>query len=91
MACELQKVAVAVAFGNAVVATPGVAFGTVAPPLEPLIAARMWLSWVGVVVTLGLLAKCLDDAGRHQDAQTLRQEIDKLKGEMESIKNSVPH
>jgi hypothetical protein len=51
----------------------------------------MWLSWVGVLVALGLLSKCLDDAGRHQDAETLRQEINKLKGEMESIKNSVPH
>lgn len=91
MACEVQKVAIAVAFGNAVASTPGVAFGTVAPPLEPLIAAKMWLSWVGVVVALGFLSKCLDEAGRHQDAETLRQEINKLKSEMESIKNSVPH
>ena len=91
MACELQKIAAAVAFANAVASTPGVAFGTVAPPLEPLLAAKMWLSWVGALVALGSLVKCLDDAGRHQDAESLRREIDKLKGEMETIKNSVPH
>ncbi|MFH9859551.1 hypothetical protein [Streptomyces sp. NPDC017202] len=91
MACELQKIATAVALANAVASTPGVAFGAVAPPLEPLLAARMWLSWVGALVALGSLAKCLDDAGRGQDAESLRREIDKLKGEMETIKNGVPH
>ena len=55
MACELQGVAAAVALGNAVASTPGVAFGVVAPPLEPILALKMWLSWAGLLVALPCL------------------------------------
>ncbi|CAM5277734.1 hypothetical protein GCM10010222_67800 [Streptomyces tanashiensis] len=91
MACEIQKVAAAVAAVNAVASTPGAAFGTVVPPLEPLLAVRMWASWFALLIALGSLAKCLEDAGQGQDAATLRREIDRLKGEMEKIKQTVPH
>ncbi|MFF8378135.1 hypothetical protein ACF07V_18635 [Streptomyces sp. NPDC015661] len=91
MACEIQKIAAGIALVNAVASTPGAAFGTVAPPLEPLLALKMWASWAALVVALASLAKCLDEAGRHQDAATLRQEIDRLKEEMERMKQAVPH
>lgn len=86
MACELQGAATVVALGNAVASTPGVAFGAVAPPLEPLLALKMWLSWLGLLVALKFLADCLDQNGRGQDAATLRQEIDNLRREMDDLK-----
>ncbi|MER5203685.1 hypothetical protein [Streptomyces sp. NPDC002825] len=91
MSCEIQTVAAGIAAVNAVASTPGVAFGTVAPPLEPLLALRMWASWAALLVALASLAKCYDDAGRHQDAATLRQEIDRLKSEIEDMKRAVSH
>jgi hypothetical protein len=35
------------------------------------------------------LADCLDDAGKHQDAETLRREVESLQREMESLKQKV--
>ena len=89
MACELQGVAAAVALGNAIASTPGVAFGVVAPPLEPLLALRMWLSWAGLLVALALLAKCLDENGRHEDAESVRREVERIKQEVARLKQRV--
>lgn len=89
MACEIQEVALFAAFGNAVASTPGVAFGAVAPPLEPALALKMWLSWTGVLVALGFLSKCLEDNGRAQDAATLKREIEQLRQELASFKQRV--
>ena len=86
MACEVQGVAAAVALGNAVASTPGVAFGAVAPPLEPLLALKMWLSWLGVLLALKFLADCLDQNGRGADATTLRREIDRIREEVNNLK-----
>ena len=52
MACEIQIIGVVVALGNAIASTPGVAFGAVAPPLEPALALKMWLSWAARGVRL---------------------------------------
>jgi hypothetical protein len=89
MACELQKLAAIVALGNAIASTPGVAVGVVAPPLEPLIAAKMWLSWVGVLIALKFLSDCLEQNGRQEDAASLRREVDKLRREMDEIKRKA--
>lgn len=86
MSCELQKVATAVALGNAVASTPSVAFGAVAPPAEPLLLAKMWLSWAGLLVAMGFLAKCLEDADNQRDAESVNQAINKLRGEMDEMK-----
>ncbi|RUW81726.1 MAG: hypothetical protein E5W38_01995 [Mesorhizobium sp.] len=89
MTCEIQEVAVAVALGNAVVATPSVAFGAVAPPLEPALALKMWLSWAALLVAISFLIKCFEDNGRQQDAETLKRELDRLRQELESLKQRV--
>ncbi|WP_143268562.1 hypothetical protein [Amycolatopsis vastitatis] len=89
MACEIQKVGAAVALGNAIAATPGVAFGAVAPPLEPLLALRMWLSWAALLVALGFLIKCLEENDLGDDAAKLRQEQERLRRELESLKQRV--
>ncbi|MFE9834205.1 hypothetical protein ACFYP4_03490 [Streptomyces sp. NPDC005551] len=89
MACELQKVATAVALGNAVASTPGVAFGAVAPPLEPLLALRMWLSWAALLVALSTLITCLEENGRHEDAESVRRELERLRREVEELKSRV--
>ncbi len=89
MACEIQKIGVVVALGNAIASTPGVAFGAVAPPLEPALALKMWLSWTALLVALGFLSKCLEDNGQQQDAESLKREIDRLRQELESLKQRV--
>jgi hypothetical protein len=89
MACEAQGVALVVAFANAVSSTPSAAFGAVAPPLEPALGLKMWLSWLGVLLAGKLLADCLDQNGRGADAATLRQELDRLRQEMDDIKGKV--
>ena len=89
MSCELQKVATAVALANAVASTPGVAVGAVAPPLEPLLALKMWLSWAGLLVALSTLINCLEENGRHEDAESLRREQEKLRREVEELKRRV--
>lgn len=89
MACEVQKVAVAIALGNAVVATPGVAFGAVAPPLEPLIALKMWLSWAALLVALGFLSKCLEESGRQSEADAVKREVERLRQELDALKRRV--
>ena len=86
MSCEIQKVAAGVALGNAVISTPSVAFGAVAPPAEPLLLAKMWLSWAGLLIALSVLAKCLEDAGNSRDAESVSQAVDKLKREMDDVK-----
>ena len=86
MSCEIQKIATAVALGNAVVSTPSVAFGAVAPPAEPILLAKMWLSWAGLLIALEFLSKCLEEAGNQRDAESLNQAINKLKGEIDEMK-----
>jgi hypothetical protein len=86
MSCEIQKVASAVALGNAVVSTPGAAFGAVAPPAEPMLLAKMWLSWAALLVALGYLARCLEDTANQHDADSVNQAIKKLRGEMDEMK-----
>jgi hypothetical protein len=89
MACELQGAALLVTLGNAFASTPGIAGGVVAPPLEPALVLKMWLSWAGVLVAMGVLSKCLEDNGRHQDAETLKREIVRLRQELDSLKQQV--
>lgn len=86
MSCELQKVAAAVALGNAVVSTPSVAFGAVAPPAEPILLAKMWLSWAALLIAMSALGKCLDDAGNQRDAESVGRAVNRLKDEMDEIK-----
>lgn len=89
MACEIQEVACVVALGNAVASTPGVAFGAVAPPLEPILALKMWLSWAGLMVSIAFLIKCFEDNGRQADADALRREAERLRAEVEALKQRV--
>ena len=89
MACEVQAGGVFIAVVTAVSSTPGVAFGTVAPPLEPLLAAKMWLSWLALLFALKALSDCLEQNGRGEDAETVRREIDQLRREMDDLKRRV--
>ena len=89
MACEIQNVAVAVALGNAIASTPGVAFGVVVPPLELLLALKMWLSWAALLVALGFLSKCLEENGRQDEADAVKREVDRLRQEIDSLKQRV--
>lgn len=89
MACEVQSGGLVVAIAAVVSSTPGVAFGAVAPPLEPVLAAKMWVSWLGLLLAVKLLADCLELNGRGADAATLRRDLDELRREMDDIKSRV--
>ena len=89
MACEIQKVGVGIALVNAVASTPGVAFGAVAPPLEPALALKMWLSWAGLLVAIGFLSKCYEDNGRLAEAESLKREQVRIRQELEILKQRV--
>ncbi|GAB3171101.1 hypothetical protein GCM10027162_12070 [Streptomyces incanus] len=89
MACEAQKITTAIMLGNAVASTPGVALGAVAPPLEPLLALKMWLSWAGLLVALSTLITCLEENGRPSDAEIVRREQERMRRELDELKSRV--
>jgi hypothetical protein len=86
MACEVLGVATAAALANAIASTPGVAVGAVAPPLEPLLALKIWLSWVALLIAMKGLANCLEQNGRHEDAESVRVEVERLRQEVDDLK-----
>jgi hypothetical protein len=47
--------------------------------------AAMVVQFAGLFATTVLLASCLDAAGRHADADSLRRELDALKREVERL------
>jgi hypothetical protein len=89
MACELEIGVAAVAFGNAVASTPSAALGEIVPPAEPLLLAKMWLSWLGALFALKKLADCFDESGRGEDAASVRRKVQRLESEIEMIKQRL--
>lgn len=89
MACDFEKVIALAAFANAVASTPSAAFGEVVPPAEPLLLAKMWLSWLGCLFALKKLADCLEENGRGEDAESVRRRVRRLEEEMEKLKQGV--
>jgi hypothetical protein len=89
MACEIEEGLTAAALVNAIISTPGVAFGAVAPPLEPLLALKMWLSWAALLFALKKLSDCLEQSGRHEDAESVRREVERLRREVDDLKQRV--
>jgi hypothetical protein len=89
MACDVEKGLAVLAFANAVASTPGAAFGEVVPPAEPLLLARMWISWFGLVFTLKKLADCLDENGQGNDAESVRRRLRRVEEEMDKIKHGI--
>jgi hypothetical protein len=47
------------------------------------------VQFVGYCVAVMSLAACLDSHDRHQDAETLRREIDDLKREMQKLQPAL--
>ncbi|MER9120805.1 hypothetical protein NKH93_30145 [Mesorhizobium sp. M0954] len=52
-------------------------------------ALKMWLSWAALLVAIGFLVKCFEDNGRQADAEALKREQDRLRQELESLKQRV--
>jgi hypothetical protein len=69
-----------------VASTPGAAFGELVPPAEPILLAKMWLSWFGLVFALKKLADCLEENGQGEDAESVRRRLRRVEEEMEKIK-----
>jgi hypothetical protein len=90
MACLSQKVA----FGAALAAMG--ASGVAAVPAAPTVILELavWSAFLSAVAAeeaaCMALIECLEDAGRHQDAETLRNELDELKREVEELKKLAP-
>jgi hypothetical protein len=90
MSCDLELALALVAFGNAFVSTPPAGAGELlAPPLEPLLLAKMWLSWVGAMLAIRRLADCYDASGRQEDAASLRRRLQQLEQEVDRMKRQV--
>jgi hypothetical protein len=89
MACDLEKGLAVAAFANAVLSTPGAAFGEVVPPAEPILLAKMWLSWLGLLFVLKKLADCLEENGQGEDAESVRRRLRRVEEEMEKIKQRI--
>jgi len=89
MACLTLKVAMGAA------AAALVACGVAAVPAAPTVIGEVavWGAFAaaaaGYIAAALALADCLDDAGKHQDAETLRREMDELKRQMEALKQKV--
>jgi hypothetical protein len=89
MACDLEKGLAVLAFANAVASTPGAAFGELVPPAEPILLAKMWLSWLGLVFALKKLTDCLEENGQGEDAESVRRRLRRVEEEMEKIKQGI--
>jgi membrane protein implicated in regulation of membrane protease activity len=89
MPCLTAKLGMAAA-GVAVVAS-----GVAAIPAAPTVIGEVavWAAFAGSVaayiVAALALADCLEDAGRHQDAESLRREIDEIKRQMQELEQRV--
>ena len=90
MPCLSQKVGLGTAL--AAMGAAGVAAVPAAPTVIGEVAVwSAFLTAIGAFEAAAMaLADCLDDANRHQDADTLRNEIDELKQEVEDLKNLAP-
>jgi hypothetical protein len=89
MACDLEKGLAALALANAVISTPGAALGEIVPPAEPLLLAKMWLSWLGALFALKKLTDCLEENGQGEDAASIRRRVQRLENEIDSIKQRI--
>jgi len=71
--------------------------GVAAIPAAPTVIGEVavWTAFAGAIaayIAAALaLADCLEDAGKHQDAETLRREIDELKRQMQELEQRVAH
>jgi len=65
----------------------GIVVGAAAPkvPISAAALAAMAVQFASLFATANLLAICLDQAGRHADADSLRRELDELKREVERL------
>ena len=86
MPCLAQTVSLGVslvgyahAAGLPIIAAPTVVGE--APALAALLVAT-----VGLLASAIALADCLDNADRHQDAETIRREIDEIKEEIRRLR-----
>ena len=84
-----------VAMGAAAVAMVGC--GIAAIPAAPTVIGEVavWTAFAGAaagyIAAALALADCLEDAGRQQDAATLRHEIDELKRQMAELEQAIAH
>lgn len=90
MPCYSQKFAVGTAVAGMV------ACGVATIPAAPTVIGEVavWAAFVAAAyayyAAMLSLAECLEDAGRHSDAETLRREVDQLKREMEQLGQHAP-
>ena len=81
--------------GMAAAAVAMVGCGVAAIPAAPTVIGEVavWTAFAGAVaayiVAALALADCLEDAGKHQDAETLRREIDEIKRQMQQLEQQI--
>lgn len=71
--------------------------GIAAIPAAPTVIGEVavWGAFAGscaaYIAAALALADCLDDAGKHQDAESLRREMDQLKEQIRKLEEKVSH
>ena len=88
MPCLAAKVAL----GASIAATGYVAVvaveGSPTVVISAAALAGLYVTFAAMVASTIALAECLDDAGRHQDAATLRREMDEVQRQLKRLQES---
>jgi fructose-1,6-bisphosphatase/sedoheptulose 1,7-bisphosphatase-like protein len=89
MPCLTQKISVGASITGLGLTAIVAVGGTPTVAISAAAIAAMGIQFVGYCVAVMSLAACMDDHDRHQDAETLRREIDELKREMQKLQPSL--
>ncbi|MFD5815690.1 hypothetical protein [Streptomyces sp. NPDC127038] len=89
MPCLANKIAVGASVAGMGLTAVVAVGGTPTVAISAAALAALGIQFVGYCVAVMSLAACMDDNDRHQDAETLRREIDELKREMQKLQPAL--
>jgi hypothetical protein len=89
MPCLTQKIQIEVSIAGMGLTAVVALAGTPTVAVSAAAVASLAVQYVGYCVAVMSLATCLENHERHQDAETLRREIDDLKREMQKLQPAL--
>ncbi|GGT55048.1 hypothetical protein GCM10010271_68580 [Streptomyces kurssanovii] len=89
MPCLTQKISIGASLAGMGLTAVVAVGGTPTVAISAAAVAALGVQFVGYCVAVMSLAACLDSHDRHQDAETLRREIDDLKREVQKLQPAL--
>lgn len=89
MACFSAKVAYWAAVAGVAVALAALVPGAATGPGEAALIAALIVAMAGYIAAALALAECMEAAGRREDGEALRRDIDEMQREMDRLRELV--